>query len=85
LRVAEDFATANIPAGGRVILAVGGAAGHHTREVETLGGPASAMQGQPRAVRGAGRGPHERFGQESLAPRGRLGGRAAGAFRPLLV
>lgn len=81
LRVAEDFATANIPAGGRVILAVDRAARHQTREVETLGGPASAMQGQPRAVRGAGRGPHESFGQGVACPPRPLG-RAGGWCLP---
>lgn len=37
LRLAEDFATADILTGGRVIFGVG--RGYHTREVETLGGP----------------------------------------------
>ncbi|MGE3539311.1 MAG: LLM class flavin-dependent oxidoreductase [Candidatus Tectimicrobiota bacterium] len=37
LRLAEDFAVADILTGGRVIFGVG--RGYHTREVETLGGP----------------------------------------------
>ena len=37
LRLAEDFAAADILTGGRVIFGVG--RGYHTREVETLGGP----------------------------------------------
>src|SRR6201984_2616004 len=37
LRLAEDFATADILTGGRVIFGVG--RGYHTREVETLGAP----------------------------------------------
>jgi alkanesulfonate monooxygenase SsuD/methylene tetrahydromethanopterin reductase-like flavin-dependent oxidoreductase (luciferase family) len=37
LRLAEDFATADILTGGRVIFGVG--RGYHTREVESLGGP----------------------------------------------
>jgi alkanesulfonate monooxygenase SsuD/methylene tetrahydromethanopterin reductase-like flavin-dependent oxidoreductase (luciferase family) len=37
LRLAEDFATADILTAGRVIFGVG--RGYHTREVETLGGP----------------------------------------------
>jgi alkanesulfonate monooxygenase SsuD/methylene tetrahydromethanopterin reductase-like flavin-dependent oxidoreductase (luciferase family) len=37
LRLAEDFAMADILTGGRVIFGVG--RGYHTREVETLGGP----------------------------------------------
>ena len=36
LRLAEDYATADILTGGRVIFGVG--RGYHTREVETLGG-----------------------------------------------
>ena len=37
LRLAEDFATADILTGGRTILGVG--RGYHTREVETFGAP----------------------------------------------
>ncbi len=37
LRLAEDFATADILTGGRIIFGVG--RGYHTREVETLGAP----------------------------------------------
>ncbi|MEM9682991.1 MAG: LLM class flavin-dependent oxidoreductase [Pseudomonadota bacterium] len=37
LRLAEDFAVADILTGGRMIFGVG--RGYHTREVETLGGP----------------------------------------------
>ena len=37
LRLAEDYATADILTGGRVIFGVG--RGYHTREVETLGAP----------------------------------------------
>ena len=37
LRLAEDFATADILTGGRVILGVG--RGYHTREVESFGSP----------------------------------------------
>src|ERR1700682_5025004 len=37
LRLAEDFATADILTGGRVVFGVG--RGYHTREVETLGNP----------------------------------------------
>jgi alkanesulfonate monooxygenase SsuD/methylene tetrahydromethanopterin reductase-like flavin-dependent oxidoreductase (luciferase family) len=37
LRLAEDFATADILTGGRVRFGLG--RGYHTREVETLGGP----------------------------------------------
>ena len=37
LRLAEDFATADILTGGRVVFGVG--RGYHTREVETFGAP----------------------------------------------
>ena len=37
LRLAEDFATADILSGGRIIFGVG--RGYHTREVETFGAP----------------------------------------------
>ena len=37
LRLAEDFAAADILTGGRVVFGVG--RGYHTREVETFGGP----------------------------------------------
>src|SRR6266496_2793634 len=37
IRLAEDFAQADIMTGGRVIMGVG--RGYHTREVETLGAP----------------------------------------------
>jgi alkanesulfonate monooxygenase SsuD/methylene tetrahydromethanopterin reductase-like flavin-dependent oxidoreductase (luciferase family) len=37
LRLAEDFATADIMTGGRVVFGVG--RGYHTREVETFGSP----------------------------------------------
>ncbi len=37
LRLAEDFATADVLTGGRVVFGVG--RGYHTREVESLGGP----------------------------------------------
>jgi alkanesulfonate monooxygenase SsuD/methylene tetrahydromethanopterin reductase-like flavin-dependent oxidoreductase (luciferase family) len=37
LRLAEDYAMADIVTGGRVIMGVG--RGYHTREVETFGGP----------------------------------------------
>jgi len=42
LRLAEDFATADILTKGRVIFGVG--RGYHTREVESLGGPMVDME-----------------------------------------
>ena len=47
LRLAEDYATADILTGGRVIFGVG--RGYHTREVETFGAPLLDQDGQPRA------------------------------------
>ena len=52
LRLAEDYATADILTGGRVVFGVG--RGYHTREVETLRQPDAGRRGQPRALRGAG-------------------------------
>ena len=43
LRLAEDFATADILTGGRVIMGVG--RGYHTREVETFGAPLLDQEG----------------------------------------
>ena len=42
LRLAEDFATADILTGGRVIFGVGH--GYHTREVESFGAPLSDQE-----------------------------------------
>ena len=55
LRLAEDFATADILTKGRTVFGVG--RGYHTREVETFGAPMHRPERQPRAVRGAGRDP----------------------------
>ena len=41
LRLAEDFATADILTGGRIIFGVG--RGYHSREVETFGAPSTAI------------------------------------------
>src|SRR5260221_2760337 len=43
LRLAEDYATADILTGGRIIFGVG--RGYHTREVETFGSPLLDQQG----------------------------------------
>ncbi len=53
LRLAEDYATADILTGGRIIFGVG--RGYHTREVETFGSPLLDQSGQPRALRRTGR------------------------------
>jgi len=45
LRLAEDFATADILTGGRVVFGLG--RGYHTREVETLGRPTSSSRRSP--------------------------------------
>ena len=41
LRLAEDFATADILTGGRILFGVG--RGYHSREVETFGAPSTAI------------------------------------------
>ena len=51
IRLAEDFAMADILTDGRVIFGVG--RGYQTREVETMGAPPAGPGRQPRAVRGA--------------------------------
>ena len=48
LRLAEDYAMADILTGGRVIFGV--ARGYHTREVETFGSPLIGPERQPRIV-----------------------------------
>ena len=53
LRLAEDYAMADILSNGRVVFGLG--RGYHTREVETFGSPLLDQAGQPRAVRGTGR------------------------------
>ncbi len=50
LRLAEDYAMADILTGGRVIFGV--ARGYHTREVESFGSPLIDQDRQPRIVRG---------------------------------
>ncbi len=50
LRLAEDFATADILTGGRTVFGVG--RGYHTREVESLGGAHARPERQPRSFRG---------------------------------
>jgi alkanesulfonate monooxygenase SsuD/methylene tetrahydromethanopterin reductase-like flavin-dependent oxidoreductase (luciferase family) len=55
LRLAEDYAMADILTGGRVIFGVG--RGYHTREVETFGSPLldqNANRGAGGAPRSAG-------------------------------
>ena len=51
IRLAEDYAMADIVTDGRVIMGVG--RGYHTREVESFGAPAPRRGGEPGAVRGA--------------------------------
>ena len=53
LRLAEDYATADILTSGRVVFGVG--RGYHTREVEVVRRADARPGRQPRAVRGAGR------------------------------
>ena len=51
IRLAEDYAMADILTNGRVILGVG--RGYHSREVETFGAPLLDTAGQQRAIRRA--------------------------------
>ena len=44
LRLAEDFATADILTGGRVVFGIG--RGYHSREVETFGNPSTAIDNE---------------------------------------
>ncbi len=55
LRLAEDYAMADILTGGRVIFGVG--RGYHTREVETFGAPLTDQAANRETVRGGRRGP----------------------------
>ncbi len=50
IRLAEDYAMADIVTDGRVIMGVG--RGYHTREVETFGAPLARRRRQPRDLRG---------------------------------
>ena len=68
LRLAEDYAMADILTGGRVIFGVG--RGYHTREVETLRRAADRPGGQPRAVRGTGRHHLQGVQRGALLPQG---------------
>src|SRR3974377_516790 len=49
IRLAEDYAMADIVTGGRVIMGVG--RGYHTREAETFGAPLPTPAPNPRTVR----------------------------------
>ena len=53
IRLAEDYAMADIVTDGRVIMGVG--RGYHTREVETFGAPLIDADEEPRLLRGAAR------------------------------
>ena len=68
LRLAEDFATADILTKGRTVFGVG--RGYHTREVETFGAPMHGPGRQPRTVRGAGRDHLQGVQQRSVLAQG---------------
>ena len=68
LRLAEDFAMADILTKGRVTFGVG--RGYHTREVETFGAPMLEPGSQPRAVRRAGRHPFQGFSRGVVLTQG---------------
>ena len=82
LRLAEDYAMADVLSGGRVIFGV--ARGYHTREVESFGCAAARSGRQPRDVRGRRRHPVQGVrGQAVLAQRQVLHDPAAGAVSRL--
>ena len=82
LRLAEDFATADILTGGRTVFGVG--RGYHTREVETFGGPMLDAEANRAPLRGAGRHHHEGVPPEKLLAPGQALHAAAGRPVPRL-
>ena len=82
LRLAEDYACADIMTKGRTVFGVG--RGYHSREVETFGAPILDQDGQPRTVRGAGRDHLQGVRQRAvLAPGQALHAAARGAVSRL--
>ena len=75
LRLAEDYAVADILTKGRTVFGVG--RGYHTREVETFGARCRTRR-QPRAVRGAGRDHVQGLQQRALLAQGQVLHAAAG-------
>ena len=76
LRLAEDYAVADILTKGRTVFGVG--RGYHTREVETFGAPHAGPGRQPRAVRGAGGDHLQGVQQRALLAQGQALHAAAG-------
>ncbi len=77
IRMAEDYAMADIVTDGRVILGVG--RGYHTREVETLGGPLLDTDANRAIFEEGLQLMLKCFNEEELPPRGQIFPRAAGA------
>ena len=70
LRLAEDYAMADILTGGRVIFGV--ARGYHTREVETFGSPLMDQERQPRDLRGRCRYPVQGVRGQAVLAQGQV-------------
>ena len=82
IRLAEDYAMADIVTDGRVIMGVG--RGYHTREVETFGAPLLDADEEPRILRGAARAAAEMLQRGRIPPQGQiLRGAAAGRLSRL--
>ena len=70
LRLAEDYAMADILSGGRVIFGV--ARGYHTREVESVRRAADRPERQPRNVRGRRRHPVQGVRGQAVLAQGQV-------------
>ena len=70
LRLAEDYAMADVLSGGRVIFGV--ARGYHTREVESFGSPLTGPGRQPRDVRGRRRHPVQGVRGQAILAQGQV-------------
>jgi alkanesulfonate monooxygenase SsuD/methylene tetrahydromethanopterin reductase-like flavin-dependent oxidoreductase (luciferase family) len=70
IRLAEDYAMADIVTDGRVIMGVG--RGYHTREVETFGAPLIRCRGQPRLFQGAARAAAQMLQRGVVPPQGQV-------------
>ena len=70
IRLAEDYAMADIVTDGRVVMGVG--RGYHTREVESFGAPLLDAEQEPRAFRGAAAAPAEMLQRAAVPPQGQV-------------
>ena len=77
IRLAEDYAMADIVTDGRVVMGVG--RGYHTREVESFGAPLLDTEREPRPVRGRAGPPAQVLQRAAVSSQGQvLRGAAAG-------